>query len=123
MLGFQSKRIEKLNPLAGMEAYKWWKNLFLDLNMTCLSIYINMRVIYFEENQVSQKRLKEFGLQTRIMKKLKVIFEEELAVPERMLKILERLNLFIQNFLPCRQSVSVSVRKSQNDLQGPVRVW
>ena len=69
MLGFQSKRIEKLNPLAGMEAYKWWKNLFLDLNMTCLSIYINMRVIYFEENQVSQKRLKEFGLQTRIMKK------------------------------------------------------
>ena len=80
-----------------------------------------MRVIYFEENQVSQKRLKEFGLQTRIMKKLKVIFEEELAVPERMLKILERLNLFIQNFLPC-QSVSVSVRKSQNDLQGPVRV-
>ena len=80
-----------------------------------------MRVIYFEENQVSQKRLKEFGLQTRIMKKLKVIFEEKLAVPERMLKILERLNLFIQNFLPC-QSVSVSVRKSQNDLQGPVRV-
>ena len=89
--------------------------------MTCLSLYINMRVIYFEENQVSQKRLKEFGLQTRIMKKLKVIFEEKLAVPERMLKILERLNLFIQNFLPC-QSVSVSVRKSQNDLQGPVRV-
>ena len=107
MLGFQSKRIEKLNPLAGMEAYKWWKNLLLDLNMTCLSIYINMQVIHFEENQVSQKRLKEFGLEeTRIMKKLIVIFEEELAVPERMLKILERLNLFIQNFLPC-QSVSV----------------
>ena len=91
--------------------------------MTCLSIYINMQVIHFEENQVSQKRLKEFGLEeTRIMKKLIVIFEEELAVPERMLKILERLNLFIQNFLPCRQSVSVSVMKSQNDLQGPVRV-
>ena len=66
-----------------------------------------MQVIHFEENQVSQKRLKEFGLEeTRIMKKLIVIFEEELAVPERMLKILERLNLFIQNFLPC-QSVSV----------------
>ena len=90
--------------------------------MTCFGIYLNMQVIHFEENQVSQKRLKEFGHQTRIMEKLKVIFEEELAVPERMLKILERLNLFIQNFLPCRQSVSVSVRKSQNDLQGPVRV-
>ena len=90
--------------------------------MTWFSIYINMQVIHFEENQVSQKRLKEFGFEeTRIRKKLKVIFEEELAVPERMLKILERLNLFIQNFLPC-QSVSVSVRKSQNDLQGPVRV-
>ena len=55
MLGSQTRKIEKLNPIAGMEAYKWRKNLFLDLNMTCLSIYINMQVIHFEENQVSQR--------------------------------------------------------------------
>ena len=112
MLGSPTKKIEKLKPiLSGMEAYKWWTNLFHDLNMTCLSLYINMRVIYFEENQVNHKIQNGFGLRTRIRlywKTFKWSTKKNLLflIPELMLKMLEDGPSSFRTYYPASRSLS-----------------